>query len=250
MLGVGDPITKVIPGTVSTLSRMYAPLKVGEKLLGVMTIQSPHANAYGEREQAIFRTLCAYGAIALANAETLSALRQAQDELLIKNRELERIATIDSLTGLFNRRFLDWTLQQQVAAAERYRTPLAIILLDIDHFKQINDTFGHQVGDEVLVLLSGLLRMRTRDSDIVGRWGGEEFLILCPRSNLTDAIATAEMLRNLLGQHTNPKVGTCTASFGVAEYRSGDTVTKLITRVDRSLYIAKSQGRNRVVTRD
>ena len=255
-----------IPGTVVTLSALYAPMLVGARLFGAITIQSPKPHAYGEREAAIFRTLCAYGSIALANGTAfevagqarrvaelaqaqatalLTELRQAQTLLVQKNTELEQLSTTDKLTCLANRLRLDRALERDLARCARNPAPLAIIMLDIDHFKSINDTHGHQVGDQVLLAVALLLESNIRAADLLGRWGGEEFLLIC-HSTLADAAGLAEKLRVALQRHPIPAVGIVTASFGVSSYRRGDSSQTLIGRADEALYLAKTKGRNQV----
>lgn len=236
-----------VPGTLETRSLMFAPLLVGTRLLGVLTIQSTRVRAYAERERAILRTLCAYGAIALTNAEALAALHQAQAQLVLKNAELERLAATDHLTGLANRLFLDQVLQREFSLALRNARSFALILVDVDHFKQVNDRFGHPAGDAVLVAIAGILRERMRDTDVLGRWGGEEFLVICPDTDLSGVAVMAETLRAKVAGFSFPLVGQRTASFGVAAYTSGDTLTAIMARVDQGLYAAKGGGRNQVV---
>ena len=249
-----------IPGTLATLSLLYVPLMVGERLLGVMTIQSPQAQAYGARERSIFRALCAYGAIALDNAaayaraeaaqrradEALQALRQTQAQLIEQNQQLERLAVTDQLTGLFNRLRLDQTLEQERVRSERYGTHFCVLLLDVDRFKSVNDRYGHQMGDQVLSGIARLLREHTREVDVVGRWGGEEFLIICA-DTLEPALLLAEKLRRAVQSHVFALVGHKSASFGVAMYRPGEAVSDTLARADAALYRAKEAGRNRVV---
>lgn len=226
-------------GTLTTLSLMFAPLLVDDRLLGVMTIQSAQAHAYAEREVAIFRTLCAYGAIALANDERTSELRE-------KNKELERLCVTDRLTGLYNRLRLDHVLVDELHRSQRYASCFSLILMDVDHFKAVNDNYGHAVGDQVLVEVAHLLGEGTREIDVVGRWGGEEFLVICPDTNFDGAMATAEKLRQLIANHAFLAVGTKTSSFGVASFRDNDTVSAIMARADAALYRSKANGRNRV----
>lgn len=228
-------------GTAATRSVMHAPLVAGQHLMGAMTIQSPNSNAYTERERAIFRSLCAYGAIALANAD-------AQEKLLAQNRELDLLATTDRLTGLFNRRYLDQVLERELASAKRSGKVFSVIIVDIDFFKQVNDRHGHLAGDDVLSTFGKLLKSRVRDSDIAGRWGGEEFLVICPNTNLVDTHGFAESLRELVEHTEFPVVGSKTASFGVANFNTGDSIAALLARADEALYRAKGTGRNRVVS--
>ncbi|MBK6295805.1 MAG: diguanylate cyclase [Rhodoferax sp.] len=256
--GVDDP--NRIPGTLATLSLLYAPLMLADRLLGVMTIQSPTARAYGARERSIFRTLCAYGAIALDNAAAYAAagaaqqradaalqeLRQAQTLLIGQNQQLERLAVTDQLTGLFNRLRLDQTLEQERVRSERYGTHFCVLLLDVDHFKSVNDRYGHQMGDQVLTGIARLLGEHTREVDVVGRWGGEEFLIICTET-LEPAMQLAEKLRRAVQSHVFALVGQKSASIGVAMFRAGEAVSDTLARADGALYRAKESGRNRVV---
>jgi diguanylate cyclase (GGDEF)-like protein len=237
---------KLLPGTIDTASLLYAPLLNGDQLHGLMSIQSPKSHAYGERERAIFRTLCAYGAIALANAQAMASLRAVEEKLVEQNAELEQLATTDRLTGLFNRLYLDRKLQNELVAAERYGTVFSLIILDMDQFKHVNDTYGHVAGDAVLVAMASILKGRHRATDIVGRWGGEEFLVICPYTPVNGALTVAESLRRSVERHDFPHVGHRTASFGVAAYRVGDSIVSLTARADKGLYRAKDSGRNRV----
>lgn len=255
-----------LPGTLVTLSALYAPMLVGARLFGAITVQSPKPHAYGERETAIFRTLCAYGSIALANGtafeaakqarqlaeqaqaqatQLLAELQQAQTQLMEKNQELERLSATDRLTGLANRLRLDKALEHDLALSARKGIALSIIMLDVDHFKSINDTHGHQVGDSVLVAVAEVLARSIRKADLLGRWGGEEFLLIC-NATQEEAFRLAEKLRLALQRHSTPTVGTITASFGVSTYRPADTSQTLIARADAALYRAKATGRNQV----
>ncbi len=159
---------------------------------------------------------------------------------------LRRMASTDSLTGIANRRKFDAILQAEMQRAERYHQSLSLMLLDIDHFKRINDAFGHQTGDAVLQELTKLISGRLREQDVFARWGGEEFAILVPNCNAVEVRLLAEKLRLVLETHDFPEVGRVTCSFGVAEHRPGESVASLIKRVDTGLYLAKENGRNRV----
>jgi two-component system cell cycle response regulator len=164
--------------------------------------------------------------------------------------ESRHIATIDSLTGLVNRRaFIDWA-ERELLRSQRYHDPMSLILLDVDHFKHINDHHGHATGDLVLVSLGRLLAATARDCDMVARWGGEEFVLALPSTVLQDGIEIAERARrellraNIVAQ--SGKAVPTTASFGVAQLRAGESIDTLIDRADRAMYEAKSSGRNRV----
>ncbi|TDY03995.1 diguanylate cyclase [Thiohalophilus thiocyanatoxydans] len=161
-------------------------------------------------------------------------------------QELQRQASHDSLTGLYNRRNFEALLLHELERATRYRRQLALILLDIDHFKTVNDRFGHNAGDEVLRQLAVIMREQTRDSDVLARWGGEEFIILLPETDLDGALQAAGALRQAVADTRFPTVGQVTVSLGVSTYQSGDTPDSLIKRADDAMYQAKTAGRNRV----
>jgi diguanylate cyclase (GGDEF)-like protein len=180
------------------------------------------------------------------NEELEQTVADRTQELVEKNRELEQLAVTDRLTKLYNRLFLDRVLEREFAAAGRNGRSFALILLDIDRFKRVNDTYGHHVGDEVLITLAQILQVRVRASDVVGRWGGEEFLIICPDTDLAGGQQVAENLRQRIEEQRFPHVERCTASFGVAVYTPGDTIAAVEARADKALYAAKEHGRNRV----
>lgn len=159
---------------------------------------------------------------------------------------LEKIAMKDELTGLYNRYFLDTIMNEEIERSERYEVPLAVVLLDLDNFKKINDTWGHPVGDTVLKLTADTLIKNLRISDYVIRIGGEEILMLMPNTSLNNATAVAEKLRKEIELLIHPVIGKYTASFGVAERRKGETYREIYKRVDEALYEAKETGRNKV----
>ncbi|MGB1026667.1 MAG: diguanylate cyclase, partial [Rhodospirillaceae bacterium] len=164
-----------------------------------------------------------------------------------KNQELELLSVSDRLTGLYNRSKLDDVLAEELQRARRYGQTFSVILLDIDHFKSVNDTHGHQVGDDVLRALSQVLKDNCRLSDIVGRWGGEEFMVICPGTGLPGAKTLAETLRSRIAAHVCPIAGPRTASFGVTDYQEDAKLESIVERADKALYQAKEQGRNQVV---
>jgi diguanylate cyclase (GGDEF)-like protein len=178
--------------------------------------------------------------------EVQNELSEAYALLALKNIEVERASITDSLTGLFNRRRLDQAFEHELGRALRYSVPLSVIIGDIDHFKQVNDTHGHQIGDQVLQAVAEILRHGVRSVDTVGRWGGEEFIIICPDTDLEGAHALADKLRISIEATILPGDIRNTTSFGVAEYRCGETVKELVSRADSALYRAKLGGRNRV----
>jgi diguanylate cyclase (GGDEF)-like protein len=170
------------------------------------------------------------------------------NELEDSNREVTKLSITDRLTQLVNRNHLEQTFDRQIRLANRYGSHFSVVLLDMDHFKQINDTHGHLAGDEVLIKIGQILISQTRTSDVVGRWGGEEFLIIASNTPLNGAELLAEKLRVAIEQTEIPGIGKVTASFGVAEYAIGDAPNKLVARADAALYTAKRAGRNRVET--
>ena len=164
-------------------------------------------------------------------------------------QRLERMATTDNLTGLANRHALDILLDQQTREATRHHSPMSVIMLDIDHFKTLNDSRGHLAGDNVLCAISSVLKASLRASDIACRWGGEEFLIVLTNTDLGSATRVACSLRELIEHQRfefNGSPIAITISAGVAHYRSGETRESLIARADALLYQAKDEGRNRV----
>ncbi|WP_415893846.1 GGDEF domain-containing protein [Neptuniibacter sp. PT8_73] len=160
--------------------------------------------------------------------------------------EISKLAVTDQLTGLYNRRKLDDAMLLEIERVKRYQKPLSVIMCDLDHFKMINDTYGHKTGDDVIVATAHLIKKGVRASDIVGRWGGEEFLIICPHSDQQGATVLAEKIRLDIGAYEGEANLVITASFGVAEYISGEDSQAFLCRADKALYIAKSEGRNQV----
>ena len=180
-------------------------------------------------------------------------LRQAHDDLdranqalLHANAELNRLAETDALTGLWNRRHFELAVKVAVAQAKRQGTPLSLLMFDIDFFKKVNDNFGHEVGDQVLVGLTELIRTNLRGADVLSRWGGEEFVILLSDCSSYAAMRLAEKLRAVVARHRFPGVSRITISIGVTEIRPEDNQHDWFSRVDKALYEAKSGGRNQV----
>ncbi len=172
-------------------------------------------------------------------------MEELNEELRMKNAQLEQAAQTDGLTGLFNHGAFQEALRTEIQRAERLRQPLSLIMLDVDHFKQFNDTFGHPAGDEVLRQVAEVLRHQARPYDIVARYGGEEFAIILPSTPLEDALRAAERLRQAIERIPNSHA-PITASLGVAEYQRGSMPASLLYNADSALYHAKRSGRNRV----
>jgi diguanylate cyclase len=181
-----------------------------------------------------------------ANASLVAALSELEAtkrELEALNAALQRQATTDALTGLKNRMVFRNSLLESIAVAERQGTLLALLLIDVDHFKRINDTHGHQQGDRVLQSIAASLAENTRDQDIVARFGGEEFAVLLPNAAPDEAVTVAEKLRRGCAEICDG-VGRLTISVGVAAFRPGDTDATLLGRADEALYASKARGRN------
>ena len=163
--------------------------------------------------------------------------------------ELRAKVRVDALTGLLNRHALENDLKKELSKVKRYKYPLSLIMCDIDHFKQINDTYGHGIGDKVLKNLSAIWQKSVRETDSVYRYGGEEFIILTPHTNREDCYKLAERLRKKINTYrfvVEPpdKYLSITVSLGVTQAKPDDTVHDVVTRVDKALYMAKKSGRN------
>ncbi|KMQ73062.1 GGDEF domain-containing protein [Marinobacter subterrani] len=167
-----------------------------------------------------------------------------------QRERLEHLATIDPLTGIKNRRSMDQELDLAAANAERTGLPYALVLLDIDHFKKINDEHGHGVGDDVLIEMVELLRQNTRKSDQLFRFGGEEFVLLLPGVDGIGLKAVMNNLQQVLRKYMKHPGGSVTASFGVALLKHGESVASWLDRADAALYEAKETGRDRIVFAD
>ncbi len=179
-----------------------------------------------------------------ANLENLVIARTR--ELELRNRDLELLSSTDRLTGLYNRLKLEQILDEEHQRSQRYGTSFSLAIVDIDLFKQVNDTHGHQTGDQVLINIARILQDHVRSMDAVGRWGGEEFLVIFRETTIHAAIAIAEKLRCAIANHEFEVVGKKTASFGVTSYYHPDNINEMMKRADNALYHAKNCGRNRV----
>lgn len=188
--------------------------------------------------------------VTLAHGELQHKVAQATEELRKRKEEAELLARMDVLTGIPNRRAFMQSAEQEVLRAQRYGSPLTVAVLDLDHFKAINDNYGHATGDHVLIDRANLLAASVREVDTVGRLGGEEFAILMPGTPLSEAIQAIERIRQAFEQNPvsdGDQLIRSTASFGVAEYPGADpTVDALLAKADGALYLAKARGRNRV----
>jgi diguanylate cyclase (GGDEF)-like protein len=182
----------------------------------------------------------------LYRIDTQLKLQDRTNALKDALEEVERLATTDHLTKIFNRLRFDILLKQQIEISQRYTSNLSILFIDIDHFKFINDTFGHDVGDKVLVEIVDAINSVLRTSDIFARWGGEEFAVLTPETDMAGARILANKIKKAVENHLFEVVRKVTVSIGVSELKYTDDSNKFIKRADSALYNAKNGGRNRV----
>lgn len=184
-------------------------------------------------------------------------LVHSKEQITKLNKNIESIqaeSMIDALTSIANRKKFDLTIHKEITYALDEDEPLCLIIADIDHFKSFNDNYGHQTGDQVLRLVASILSTNVKGRDLASRYGGEEFAIILPQTNLSNAAIVAEQIRKavmnkeLLKKSTGEKLGRITLSLGVAEFQSTDTIESLIARADKNLYAAKHGGRNQVKT--
>jgi diguanylate cyclase (GGDEF)-like protein len=213
--------------------RLVLPLNAARASFGRLELVG---EAFSPEQVMTAGSLASHAAIALENARL--------------HRIVERQALVDGLTGLANRRQGEDALTAEIARAERLGTPFTLVLADLDDFKEINDAHGHAVGDDVLREFASVLRATVRDSDLAGRWGGEEFLLLLPGADSVGGAQLAERIRASLAERSfagrDGQVATVTCSFGVAQHRTGGDERELFAAADRALYRAKREGKNRV----
>jgi diguanylate cyclase (GGDEF)-like protein/PAS domain S-box-containing protein len=257
-----NPSEMVIPKTWLGIPIFVRDEVIGA--LGVLNYEKEHA--YNETDIHLLNTIAANLGIAIQNAqlyaeekETKLALTKANeqlkarlDEINLLQEQLREQAIRDPLTNLFNRRYLQETLDRELARAERDKTPLSMVMMDLDHFKKVNDRYGHQGGDEMLRELAELLRRQTRGADIACRYGGEEFLVVMPSASLRDANKRAEQIRSAFDKlrvHFGGKKIHATLSLGVATYPNhGNKGDEILTKADQALYAAKAAGGNCTVS--
>lgn len=174
-------------------------------------------------------------------------LREKTVQLEELNKQLEASAVTDHLTQIYNRLYFDKAIEREIARYKRYGNSLSLILFDIDHFKHVNDSLGHHAGDRVLQTMAILVKQSLRKSDVFARWGGEEFIILLPESNVLQGLLVAEKLREKIATSTILEERKITCSFGVTEFRTDESYESFAKRADTALYEAKNTGRNRTV---
>jgi diguanylate cyclase (GGDEF)-like protein len=219
-------------------SLLVLPLVVHERALGTLVLGSRAAGAFGDDVRPTLEVLASHMAVSLANARML--------------KRLEEMATTDGLTGLFNKRALIAAASEKLKSAKRFTKPVSVLIGDIDHFKRVNDTYGHDVGDIVIRGFAEVLKRAKRDTDVVGRFGGEEFVVVCEETDEKGARQLAERVRTELERTTfqtelGPLQVTC--SLGVATTpAAGQEWETIFKATDDALYTSKRGGRNRVTS--
>jgi diguanylate cyclase (GGDEF)-like protein len=227
-----DPRYKALPDSQNRIRSLACmPIAYRDERIGVLTITSPREGAFNQEDMELLRFI----------ATTMA--------LDIDNARLRRLAVTDPLTEAYNREFLQQYLPQAIESAHARGEPLAVAMVDVDHFKDVNDSFGHAVGDHVLADVARRLRAGIRVGDLLVRYGGEEFLALLPGAGTERAIEIAERMRARLEDDpivVERRSIAVRVSVGVAELRSVDTPDDIVRRADEAMYAAKRQGRNRV----
>lgn len=201
----------------------------------------------GREVDALAQAIGPSGGVVLVVDESVEPrFHRELDELRNQIAELEKLSSTDALTGVWNRRHLDRVVHAELSRSLRSRQPVTLVLIDVDHFKRINDSFGHQAGDAVLRELVEVIKWDFRASDALFRWGGEEFVLLASSTGYRAGEVMAGKLRRRVDKHVFANAGTVTVSIGVAEYHAPETAADWFARVDRALYAAKSAGRNQI----
>jgi diguanylate cyclase (GGDEF)-like protein len=250
----------LIPGLAfeKEKSIIMLPLSTVKRTLGVVLILTPIQESFITQEKMKLLTILTKEcSLVMENTLLYARLRRKHLSLEKANREIKILSRTDSLTGCYNRGYLNEVLPREITRALRYKRPLAVAMCDIDHFKKVNDTYGHQCGDEVLKqFVQRILELIRHNTDWLARYGGEEFLLVLPETNLDNALKLANRLRRDLAQKaiaTEEDKISITASFGVTGFNASHfngsiSSDVLLNRVDRYLYEAKTQGRNKVVS--
>jgi diguanylate cyclase (GGDEF)-like protein len=220
-----------------TGSFMSVPIRAGGKMIGMLALTRPPSERMSEHETRLVSALADQAALAIENARLFA--------------KLEELSTHDELTGLPNRRSFKDRLAREMADSKRYGHPLSVMVIDVDHFKKLNDREGHGAGDEALVEVSRVLKESLREVDMVARYGGEEFVVILSRTAEADAQRVGEKLREgvaslPLASAAGQPLGHLSVSIGVAQLEDGEDANSVVQRADRAVYVAKKEGRNRV----
>ncbi len=254
-----------------TRSILCVPLRnMQGAIIGAVQVLNKQDGAFTKDDEALLTALASQAAIALENADLYTKLRdlnskleekveertadlvEANERLSVLNQQLEQLSITDSLTHAFNRRFFMDRIRQEVKRANRYGTDVSLLMIDVDHFKKVNDTYGHPAGDRVLVAVAELITSHLRETDVLARYGGEEFALIATPMDREGAGALAERVRQLVEAQTfdgDPPV-RITVSIGVSSWKPflRENHEVLIREADEALYRAKNEGRNRVRT--
>jgi diguanylate cyclase (GGDEF)-like protein len=216
------------------MSLIAIPIRAKDRIFGAFISMSSGSRVLSDAELAPAEELADFTAMVVENARLFS--------------ELQRTATIDPLTGLFNTRLFHEVLSRETARTHRYSTPLSLLMIDVDSFKRVNDNFGHPVGDKVLVHISQILERTVRNTDFVFRYGGDEFSVILPGTNVEGAVRTAEKILQKVQSSQVPQImgypGLVSVSIGVSEYRKGTPSETLISEADQALYASKRSTKN------
>jgi len=215
-------------------SFLSVPLVVQQELIGVLNLSHPTNQAFTEESLRLLTLIAGQAAAIL--------------QRIVMYEEMARLAITDELTGLYNRRHFMERMNHEVARAKRHQQPFSILFFDLDHFKRINDTCGHPLGDRILADLGKLMRRWARGTDLLARYGGEEFVAFLPMTDSTQALIAAERIRSAVEEHSFPRRKRLTVSVGIATYpEDGDQPADLLKTADLALYQAKKLGRNRTM---
>ncbi|MGB0749648.1 MAG: GGDEF domain-containing protein [Magnetospiraceae bacterium] len=245
-----------------------------ERVIQTISTVDGSARTYGNELQSASSEIQTAGSGANLR-EVIERIRATTDQMITQNKTLQNQLQVsslevkklrtdvenlrndsltDGLTNIANRKHFDTMLRSLTEQAQSEKMALCLVMLDVDHFKKFNDTWGHQVGDQVLKLVAHTLKENVKGRDLPARYGGEEFGIILPNTSLTDARTLAEKIRgtiankDLVNRKSGARMGRITISLGIARYQFGESLTNLIGRADKALYQAKGEGRNRVVT--
>lgn len=227
--------------------------------LNQLTVEISEANEYTQIKSIVDEMLVETKALIKSGRRLQNRMKVSSEDLKQLQKELEnsqKEAQTDTLTGLINRRGLEKRFELERIRAKQNDSPFSILMIDIDHFKKVNDTFGHLVGDSLLKSIARLLKTQVRKNDIATRFGGEEFLLLLPETGIEGAVAVAEKIQSALAlkdwkiKETGKKMGKVSVSIGIALYRFNESEQVLLKRADDALYTAKNNGRNRIVTEE
>ncbi len=239
-------------------SVVMLPISTVKRTLGVVLILTPIQDSFMTHEKLKLLTILTKEcSLVMENTLLYERLRKNNISLEKANREIKLLSRTDSLTGCYNRGYLNEALPREVTRSLRYRRPLAVAICDIDHFKKVNDTYGHQCGDQVLKkFVKGIIELIRADTDWLARYGGEEFLLVFPETKLENALGLTQRLRKHIAQkviETREGNISVTASFGVTGFDTllnlrSITADALISTADKYLYEAKKQGRNKVIS--